>query len=103
MALHFETGYLALVAVGVFPWLSRAGLAKRLQRAGVTLALVAALCAWVLVPLLVFDKWAAISQVLVGTPLENGYGGTGSWVGLSAAESSTTAACRWSPSPSPWA
>jgi Bacterial membrane protein YfhO len=74
VALHFETGYLALIAIPVFPWLTGTDLTKRLKRAGVTLALAATLCAWVLIPLLVFAKWAAINQVLLGTPLENGYG-----------------------------
>jgi len=74
IALHFETGYLALVALGVFPWLRRTGMAKRVARAGIALVLVIALCAWVLLPLLVFAKWAAINQVLQGSALENGYG-----------------------------
>jgi Bacterial membrane protein YfhO len=74
IALHLETGYLALAAVSLFPWLRRSRLRGRLLRAVAVMGLAFTLCAWVLVPLLAFDKWAAVNQVLRGTPLENGYG-----------------------------
>ena len=74
VGLHFETGYLAFVAVIVFPFLVPSDLRRRLLRA--VLVGVAALLAsaWVIVPLLAQSHWAARNQVLEGTGLENGYG-----------------------------
>jgi hypothetical protein len=74
VTLHYETGYLALLAVVAFPWLRRAGLRQRVGRALGVAAVTGLLAAWTIIPLLVFSRWAAINQALVGTPLENGYG-----------------------------
>jgi hypothetical protein len=71
---HFETGYLALAAIFVLPLVSPSQLKTRVPRAAVTLVAALAAAAWALVPLVVFGKWAAVNQVLGGTPLENGYG-----------------------------
>ncbi len=74
MALHFETGYLALIPIGIFPFLSSAQRRTRLMRAG-TVGVGALLAsAWVTVPLLMQGRWAATNEVLAHTPLVNGYG-----------------------------
>ncbi|MGA2835264.1 MAG: YfhO family protein [Acidimicrobiales bacterium] len=72
--LHFETGYLALLPIALFPWLARSGLRARIGRAVVVLAGTLAATAWVTVPLLLSSRWASVNEILRGTPLENGYG-----------------------------
>jgi len=74
VALHFETGYLALIAVALFPFLVPGELVPRLGRAAVVAAGGLLLSAWVTVPLLVEGRWAATNEVLANTPLVNGYG-----------------------------
>jgi len=71
---HFETGYLALVALPIFPFLVLKGLRARLLRAALVAALCIAASAWATVPLIVMGSWAAVNEILRGTPLENGYG-----------------------------
>jgi hypothetical protein len=74
VALHFETGYLALIPIGIFPFLAPGALRARLARAG-ALALGALLAsAWVTVPIVVDGRWAATNEILAHTPLVNGYG-----------------------------
>ena len=73
-AFHYETGYLAFGAVLVMPFLIRAGLRARLMRAAVLLTAALLASAWVVVPLLLYARWAAINQALAGGPLANGYG-----------------------------
>jgi Bacterial membrane protein YfhO len=73
-AFHFETGYLAFAAVLVMPFLAWRGLWWRLGRAAVLLAAALAASAWVVVPLLIYARWAAVNQALAQTPLVNGYG-----------------------------
>ncbi len=73
-ALHFETGYLAFAAVVIFPWLVRRDLRHRVARAAALLVTSLLASAWVWLPLLLYARWAAINQVLAGTPLQNGYG-----------------------------
>jgi hypothetical protein len=73
VAFHFETGYLALGAIVFMPFLVWRGLAARLARAGALLGASLLACAWVVVPLLRYSRWAAINQALAGTPLVNGY------------------------------
>lgn len=81
-AFHFETGYLAFGAIPVLALLVRAGLAGRLVRAAALLAVSLLACAWVVVPLLAYSRWAGVNQALAGTPLVNGYGArvTLSWL-----------------------
>jgi hypothetical protein len=74
IGFHFETGYLALLAIMAFPFVVPSQLAVRLRKAALLLGGSLLASAWVLVPLVVFGKWAAINQVLQGTPLVNGYG-----------------------------
>ena len=74
VALHFETGYLAFVALVVWPFLVPSDLWRRLGRALVVGVAALGASAWVIVPLLDQSHWAARNQVLGGTGLENGYG-----------------------------
>jgi hypothetical protein len=74
VGLHYETGYLAFLAVIVFPFVEWSRLVSRLRRAACLLIVSLLASAWVLVPLIAYGKWAAINQVLRNTPLENGYG-----------------------------
>jgi len=74
IGFHFETGYLALLPILVFPFIVPSRLAARIRKALVLLGASLLASAWVLVPLIEFGKWAAINQVLRNTPLENGYG-----------------------------
>lgn len=76
IALHFETGYLALAAVVVWAVvpLSLTGLRLRMVNAATVLVLGVLAAAWVLVPLIVFRQWASINEALQNTPLARGYG-----------------------------
>lgn len=74
IGLHYETGYLAILAVIVFPFMEWSRLVSRLRRAAGLLVVSLLASAWTLVPLIEYGKWAAINQVLRNTPLENGYG-----------------------------
>jgi hypothetical protein len=71
---HFETGFLALLPIGLFPFLKLSGLRSRIARSLVLAVGTLATTAWVTVPLVVFSKWASVNEILRGTPLENGYG-----------------------------
>jgi hypothetical protein len=74
MALHFETGYLAVIPIVIFPFLAPGPPGARARRA-VTVGAGALLAsAWVTVPLLAQRRWAATNEVLAHTPLVNGYG-----------------------------
>jgi hypothetical protein len=73
-ALHFETGYLAFVAVIVFPLVRPSTLRYRLVNAAVVLAGSLIATAWVTVPLIVQSKWAALNTTLSRTGLVRGYG-----------------------------
>ncbi|HEY5025229.1 MAG TPA: hypothetical protein VII76_09650 [Acidimicrobiales bacterium] len=74
MALHFETGYLALIPIGIFPFLVPSALRARLARAVAVAAGALFASAWVTVPLLAQGRWAATNEILEHTPLVNGYG-----------------------------
>ena len=74
IALHFETGYLAVVPLVVWPFLVPSDLWRRLGRAVVVGGAALLASAWVVVPVLAQSQWAAKNQVLEGTGLENGYG-----------------------------
>ncbi|HVA02819.1 MAG TPA: hypothetical protein VMU64_03650 [Acidimicrobiales bacterium] len=74
IALHFETGYLALIPIGIFPFLVPGALRARLVRAVAVGAGALAASAWVTVPLLIEGRWASINEVLEHTALVNGYG-----------------------------
>lgn len=74
VGLHFETGYLAFVAVIVFPFLVPSDLRRRLVRAVLVGGAALLASAWVILPVIQQSHWAARNQVLEGTGLENGYG-----------------------------
>jgi len=71
---HFETGYLALLPLALFPFLQPSELRQRLARAAVVAGAVLLVTAWVTVPVILSSNWAAVNEILRGTPLENGYG-----------------------------
>jgi hypothetical protein len=74
VALHFETGYLALSVLLVWPLVAGRPLVARLRRAAVLLGGSLLASAWVIVPLVTQRKWAAVNEPLQGTGLVNGYG-----------------------------
>jgi hypothetical protein len=74
VALHFETGYLALSVLLVWPLVAGRPLAARLRRAAVLLGGSLLASAWVIVPLVQQRPWASVNEPLQGTGLVNGYG-----------------------------
>ena len=74
IALHFETGYLALMPLLLWPFVAGERIGPRLIRAAAIAAGALVAAAWVLVPLIEQRSWAATNEVLAGTPLANGYG-----------------------------
>ena len=74
VALHFETGYLALSVLRVWPLVAGRPLVARLRRAGVLLGASLLASAWVIVPLVEQRRWAAVNEPLQGTGLVDGYG-----------------------------
>jgi hypothetical protein len=74
VALHFQTGYLALSVLLVWPLVAGRPLIARLRRAAVLLGGSLLAAAWVIVPLIEQRRWAAVNEPLQGTGLVNGYG-----------------------------
>jgi hypothetical protein len=74
VALHFETGYLALSVLLIWPLIAGRPLAARLRRAAIILGGSLLAAAWVIVPLVQQRRWAAVNEPLQGTGLVNGYG-----------------------------
>jgi hypothetical protein len=74
VALHFETGYLALSVLLIWPLVAGRPRAARLRRAAVLLAGSLLASAWVIIPLLQQRPWAAVNEPLQATGLVNGYG-----------------------------
>ena len=74
VAFHFETGYLALGVLLVWPLVAGRPLLVGVRRAVVLVdgSLLAA--AWVIVPLVEQRAWAAVNEPLQGTGLVDGYG-----------------------------
>jgi hypothetical protein len=73
-ALHFETGYLAVMPLLLWPLLSGRPILIRLRRAAIVLGGAVLAASWVIVPLIEDRKWAATNEILRRTPLVNGYG-----------------------------
>jgi hypothetical protein len=73
-ALHFETGYLALSMLLIWPLVAGRPLVIRLRRAAVLLGGSLLAAAWVIVPLVEQGRWAAVNEALQGTGDVNGYG-----------------------------
>jgi Bacterial membrane protein YfhO len=74
VALHFETGYLALSVLLCWPFVAGQPLAARLRRGAVLLGGSLLAAAWVIVPLVAQRQWAAVNEPLQGSGLVNGYG-----------------------------
>lgn len=74
IALHFETGYLALVPLLLWPLVSGAPVLTSARRAAVVIGGSLLASAWVIVPLIDQRAWAATNEILRGTGLVNGYG-----------------------------
>jgi hypothetical protein len=74
VALHFETGYLALMPLLIWPVLADGPRVRRARRALILLLGSLALASWVVVPVIQQQDWASVNEALQGTPLENGYG-----------------------------
>jgi hypothetical protein len=74
VALHFETGYLALSVLLVWPFVAGRPLVARLRRAAVLLGGSLLAAAWVIVPLIEQRRWAAVNEPLHNTGLVSGYG-----------------------------
>jgi hypothetical protein len=74
VALHFETGYLALSVLLVWPLVAGRPLVARLRRAALLLGGSLLASAWVIVPLLDQRNWAAVNEPFQHTGLVNGYG-----------------------------
>jgi len=74
VALHFETGYLALSVLVVWPLMAGRPVLTRLRRAAVLLGGSMLASAWVIVPLLQQRNWAAVNEAFQGTGLVDGYG-----------------------------
>jgi Bacterial membrane protein YfhO len=73
-ALHYETGYLALLPLIVLPLVAGRPLLGRVRRAALIGAGALLAVGWVIVPLLAQRNWAARNEPLQGTGLVNGYG-----------------------------
>ncbi len=76
IAMHFETGYLALLPLLIWPLVSARPLLIRFYRAGIVAGGAVLASAWVIVPLIDQRTWAAVNEVLRGTALTNGYRGS---------------------------
>ena len=73
---HFETGYLALLPLIVWPWLEPRRVGRRLVSALYVGATALVVSAWAWVPLIAEKKWSGINSVLAGTNYQRGYGAT---------------------------
>src|SRR5947209_1772106 len=74
VALHFETGYLAILPLVLWPLVSRSGIVPRVRRAAIVGCGVLLASAWVVAPLIEQRPWAGLNEALQRTPLVNGYG-----------------------------
>ncbi len=74
VALHFETGYLALSVLVLWPLVGGRPLLTRVRRAALVMGASLLAVAWVIVPLVAQRRWAAVNEPFQGTGLVNGYG-----------------------------
>ena len=74
IALHFETGYLALLPLLLWPLVCGRSIATGARRAATVAGGALLAAAWVIVPLIDQRPWAATNEALRGTALTNGYG-----------------------------
>ena len=73
-ALHFETGYMAMAAIVILPFVVPSQLRVRLKNMAIVLIGALVATSWVTVPLLVNRQWAAINTAIAPTGLVRGYG-----------------------------
>jgi hypothetical protein len=74
IALHFETGYLALLPLLLWPFVSGRSIVTGVKRAATVAGGALLAAAWVIVPLIDQRPWAATNEALHGTALSGGYG-----------------------------
>ena len=74
IAVHFLTGYLALLCIGIWALLKPSDVWRRLARAAVTGAGALLVASWVIVPLLADSKWVAQSEASRGTFYYDSFG-----------------------------
>ena len=74
IALHFETGYLAILPLLLWPLVSGRALVTGARRAATVGLGALFVSAWVIVPLIDQRPWAATNEALRGAALVNGYG-----------------------------
>jgi hypothetical protein len=74
IAFHYETGYLAMIPLVLWPLVAGRRWLVRLRRGAIVLVGSLLAAAWVIVPLIAQRDWAATNEILRGTALENGYG-----------------------------
>jgi hypothetical protein len=74
IALHFETGYLALLPLLLWPLVSGRSIVTSMPRAATVIGGALLAAAWVIVPLIDQRPWAATNEALRGTSLTRGYG-----------------------------
>jgi hypothetical protein len=75
MALHFITGYLAVLIVGVWVIvLGTSGFMRRVGRFAIVVGASMLVASWVLVPLLGDTKWTTQSEYYIGTIFNDSYG-----------------------------
>ena len=74
IGLHFETGYLTLMAILLLPLVKPNELRRRVVTAAMLFAGTLLGASWVIIPLLLNSKWAAINSYLSQTGLVRGYG-----------------------------
>src|ERR1039458_1731719 len=74
IAMHFLTGYFALLSVGVFVIVVWRGLLPRIGRAALVFAGAALVASWVVVPLLADGAYFNLSIFNQGTFWLNSYG-----------------------------
>lgn len=71
---HLLTGYLAMLALGVWVLMGAGSFARRVGRAAVVAIGALALSAWMIVPLLTDAAWAPRDELAVGTSIYDSYG-----------------------------
>jgi hypothetical protein len=74
IALHFETGYLALLPLLLWPLVAGGPILANARRATLVAGGALLAAAWVILPLLDQRPWAATNEALSGTALSDGYG-----------------------------
>ncbi|MDP9342280.1 MAG: hypothetical protein M3Q23_09360 [Actinomycetota bacterium] len=71
---HFQTGYLALLMVVAFTFVSLKGLRGRLVRGAAVFGGALLLSAWLLVPLVTDERWSPVNEFTAGTFYADSFG-----------------------------